>query len=141
MITRDFTNDTEVADLVRAFETASIPAAEFTHAAHIAVAVSYLARYLPDEAFHRMRENVRTFAAHHGATGLYHETLTTFWMRLLEHVLANEDPNVPLWQRINKIVAVWTTRRPIDAHYAPETINSAQARAEWVAPDRLPLPF
>jgi small subunit ribosomal protein S15 len=48
---RDFASDAEVAALVHAFETATIPSSEFTHVAHIAVALSYLAE-LP--AFHRI---------------------------------------------------------------------------------------
>ncbi len=81
--TRDFATNNEVAALVRAFENATIPASEFTHAAHIAVALSYLDTFPPEQALERMRENIRSFAAHHHVTNLYHETLATFWIRLL----------------------------------------------------------
>jgi hypothetical protein len=89
--TRDFASDSEVAALVSAFENATIPASEFTHAAHIAVALSYLDSFPPEEALRRMREKIRFFAAHHGVTNLYHETLTTFWIRLLKHVVSTFD--------------------------------------------------
>ncbi len=141
MKTRDFADDAEVAALVRAFENATIPASDFSHAAHIAVALSYLAELPPDRALERMREKVRAFAAHHGAGNLYHETLTTFWMRLLDHVANGCDPNLPIWQRINMIVARWGNRRPVDAHYSREIIDSQLARENWILPDRLPLPF
>ena len=75
--TRDFATDDEVATLVRAFESATIPASEFTHAAHIAVALSYLETFSPEQALQRMREKIRSFAAHRGVSNLYHETLTT----------------------------------------------------------------
>jgi hypothetical protein len=78
--------------------------------------------------------------AHHKAEG-YHETLTTFWVRLLNHVAATYDPNLPLWQRINLITARWGTRAPVDAHYTRELIMSKEARESWMPPDRLPLPF
>jgi len=138
--TRDFATDGEVAALVCAFEDASIPASEFTHAAHIAVALSYLDSLSPEEALERMREKIRFFAAHHGVTNLYHETLTTFWMRLLEHV-ASAKADLPLWRRINLIVEDWTKRRPVEAHYSSELIKSQAAREKWVPPDRLPTPF
>jgi hypothetical protein len=141
MKTKDFASDAEVAALVHAFETATIPASEFTHVAHIAVALSYLAELPADEALARMREKIRAFAAHHGVSGLYHETLTTFWMRLLDHVAHGCDPDLPLWRRINLIVARWGTRAPIDAHYSPERIKSEEARKNYVPPDRLPVPF
>ena len=141
MKTKDFVNNADVAALVLAFETATIAASEFTHAAHVAVALSYLAELPPNEALTRMREKIRAFAAHHGVTNLYHETLTVFWMRLLEHVAATYHPDVALWQRINQIVAQWGNRRPVEAHFTPELIASSAARENWVPPDRLPLPF
>ena len=94
------------------------------------------------------------FAAHHGVGGLYHETLTTFWMRLLDrasrtyevdssHRRSPRRPkaDLPLWQRINLIVARWGTRAPVDAHYSRELIASPAARERWIPPDRLPIPF
>jgi hypothetical protein len=139
--TRDFANDAEVATLVEGFERATIPASEFTHVAHIAVALSYLNELPADQALARMRKNIRAFAAHHGVSGLYHETLTTFWMKLLDHVAANADADLPLWQRINSIVAKWGTSAPVKAHYSPEVIQSKTAREKWIPPDRLPLSF
>lgn len=139
--TRDFASDTEVAALVSAFENATIPASEFTHAAHIAVALSYLDTFSPEQALERMREKIRAFAARHGVTNLYHETLTTFWMRLLEHMAGASDVDLPLWRRINLIVEDWTKRRPVEAHYSRELITSQTARDKWVPPDRLPIPF
>ena len=139
--TRDFATDGEVAALVHAFENATIPASEFAHAAHIAVALSYLNTLSPDEALERMREKIRAFAAHHGITNLYHETLTTFWMRLLEHVTSTSEPDLPLWRRINLIVEDWTKRHPVEAHYSTKVIKSQAARDKWIPPDRLPIPF
>jgi hypothetical protein len=139
--TRDFASDTEIAALVSAFENATIPASEFTHAAHIAVALSYLATFSPEQALERMREKIRAFAAHHRVGNLYHETLTTFWMRLLEHVAGTSDVDLPLWRRINLIVEDWTKRRPVEAHYSTELIKSQAARDKWIPPDRLPTPF
>ena len=141
MKTRDFANDAEVATLVEGFERATIPASEFTHVAHIAVALSYLNELPADKALTRMRKNIRAFAAHHGVSGLYHETLTTFWMKLLDHVGTNAKAELPLWQRINSIVARWGTSAPVKAHYSPEVIQSKTAREGWIPPDRLPLPF
>ncbi len=136
-----FKNDDEVVALVHAFEDASMPASEFTHPAHIAVALSYLSEMPAEQAIARMRHSIKSFASHHGAAGLYHETLTTFWMRLLEHLAALYNVDLPLFQRINLITERWGTRQPVDAHYSPELIGSAAARQSWIPPDRLPLPF
>jgi hypothetical protein len=140
MKTSAFETDAEVFALVEAFETSAIPAAEFSHVAHIAVALSYLAEMPREQALARMRERIQAFAAHHQAEGLYHETLTTFWMKLLDHVW-RIDVEAPLWRRINLIVEQWGTRAPVEAHYSPELLRSQTARQDYVAPDRLPLPF
>ncbi len=127
--------------MVAALESDTIPASEFTHVAHIAAALNYLARLTPDQALVRMRAKIPAFAVHHGADHLYHETLTRFWMRLLGHLSAIYHVDLPLWRRINLIVDRWGTRLPVDAHYSRELITSAAARATWMQPDRLPLPF
>jgi hypothetical protein len=139
--TANFTSDPEVVSLVEAFETATIAASEFTHVAHIAVALSYLDTLSPDEALARMREKIRAFAAHHGVDNLYHETLTTFWMRLLDHLAQSHYRELPLWHRINLIVACWGTAAPVEAHYSRELIKSKAAREGWIPPDRQPLVF
>jgi hypothetical protein len=142
--TRDFASDSEVAALVDAFEKATIAPSEFTHTAHIAVVLSYLETLPPDRALERMREKIRAFAAQHNLEGLYHETITTFWMRLLHHVAdryRQDSSHLPLWQRINLITETWSARRPVEQHYSGALIDSKAARESWVAPDRLPIPF
>jgi hypothetical protein len=47
---RDFINDEEVRELVRAFEEATIPPSQFHHCAHIAVALTYLSEQPLDDA-------------------------------------------------------------------------------------------
>ena len=105
------------------------------------MATSYLAESPVDQALERMRRNVRAFAEYHGLRDLYHETLTMFWMRLLDHVTRTQDADLPLWRRINRIVADWGSRAPVDAHYSRELISSQAARERWMPPDRQPLPF
>jgi hypothetical protein len=139
--TSGFSNDAEVAELVAAFESATIPASEFSHLAHIAVALSYLNDLQSEQALERMRGKIRAFAAHHGLSNLYHETLTTFWIKLLDHVSSNQDVDLPLFQRINAIVTRWGSSAPVKAHYSPEVIQSKVAREQWTPPDKLPLPF
>jgi hypothetical protein len=141
MKTHHFASDAEVAALVQAFEEATIPASEFDHGAHMAVGMSYLEHWSPEEALERMRLSIKGFATHHGANQLYHETLTTFWMRLLGHLRALYQVDLPLWRRINFMMERWGTRRPLEAHYSKELLSSPAARAKWVEPDRLPLPF
>ena len=137
---RDFTNDEEVRELVRAFEEATIPPSQFQHCAHIAVALSYLSEGSLDDATVRMRETLRRFTQHHGVN-VYHETVTRFWMKLLDHLATTHYRDMPLWRRINLIVERWAVTDPVAAHYSRDVIKSRAARESWIAPDRLPLPF
>ena len=87
-----------------------------------------------------MRETLQRFTQHHGVN-VYHETVTRFWMKLLDHLATTHYRDMPLWRRINLIVERWAVTDPIAAHYSHSVISSRAARESWIAPDRLPLPF
>jgi hypothetical protein len=140
MKTQHFSSDAEVHALVMAFETASLAPSEFTHSAHIAVALAYLAEAPLPAATGRMRAALAYFTAQHGASG-YHETLTLFWMRLLDHVAQARYATLPLWARINAAVERYGSMAPVWAHYSRDHLFGGTAREEWVAPDLAPLPF
>jgi len=114
---RDFTNDEEVRVLVRAFEEATILPSQFHHCAHIAVALTYLAEAPLDDATVRMRQMLQKFTQRHGVN-VYHETVTRFWMKLLDHLATTHYRDMPLWRRINLIVERWIAADPIAAHYS-----------------------
>jgi len=139
--TRDFIADGEVQTLVLAFENASIAPAAFTHTAHIAVALAYLAEEPLPAATQRMRSALTRFVEQHGGATGYHETLTLFWMRLLDHLARTRYAELPLWARINAAVEHYGTMGPVLVHYSREHLFGSTARERWVAPDRVPLPF
>ena len=72
----------EIKALVRAFEDTSLPRAEWTHRAHLTVALWYLTRHSGREATARIRTGIKRYNAAKGVlttpTGGYHETLTLF---------------------------------------------------------------
>ena len=141
MKTNSFTSDAEVRALVSAFESASLGLAEFSHSAHIAVALAYLADEPLAAATTRMRTGLHHFLAHHGQSRGYHETLTLFWLHLLDHLGRERYSELPLWQRVNAVVHSHGGNWPVRAHYSRERTGSAEARQCWCAPDLLPLPF
>lgn len=138
---RDFASDAEVRALVSAFESGSLALTEFRHSAHLAVGLAYLADGTLAEATARMREGLHRFLAHHQQDGAYHETLTLFWMRLLDHLARNCYVHQPLWKRVNAVARSHGGSWSVAAHYSPERTGLAEARQRWVAPDLLPLPF
>src|ERR1041385_8585835 len=138
MKTKDFCSDDEVKLLVAAFESGDLPAAEFKHSAHLAVALAYLSESPLAEATERMRRSLECFIQRHNQTG-YHETLTVFWMRLLAHLAVARYPEMPLWQRANAVIASHGTKWPVEAHYSKDLVSSSNARQTWVEPDLIPL--
>ena len=63
-------------EFVQAFETASLPASEFNHAAHVRAGWWYLRHHPIGEAIDRFSRALRAFADANGASGKYHETVT-----------------------------------------------------------------
>src|SRR5690348_14532143 len=76
--------DAEILTLVDRLERCLLGKEEFHHRDHLTVAVVYLYASDLETAMDRMRASLKRFAAHHEVSGLYHETLTRFWLRQFE---------------------------------------------------------
>src|SRR5437762_11693539 len=75
----------EVSDdeFLTAFTNCTLPAASFRHGDHLRLAWLLLHRNPFDEALRLVRESIQRYAAHLGLPHLYHETITTAWVKLL----------------------------------------------------------
>lgn len=131
----------QIVQLVREFEARTLAPQEFNHHAHMTVALWYLSRMPFTEATATMRTNVQRFAAHHGQSQLYHETITGFWMRLLHHILECADPSEALPDVVYRAITTFGTMQVFFRHYGRERAFSEEARHHWLAPDLAPLPF
>lgn len=122
-------------EFLRAFEDGTLPKDAFTHAAHVRLAWACLRRDGFAAGSERVVRGIRAFAALHGATGLYHETVTRAWLALV----AAADAGEPSFEEF--LAAHPELRgRALERHYAPETLAAPEARARFVPPDREPLP-
>ena len=125
-------SDAEILTLVERLERCLLGKTEFHHCDHLAVAVVYL--YAADfhTALDRMRATLLRFAGHHGVSNLYHETLTRFWMSQVETRL---DRRFCLCESVATIQAALRDKELPFAYYRRDTINSAEARREFLQPD------
>ena len=133
----------EIFSLVRRFDDCTLPREEWTHAAHLTVALWHLLQYDWAEAVSRVREGIRAYNAAHGVrqtpTGGYHETLTIFWMCAVRSFLdTGRNEGRSLVALANSLAASADSGLPL-RHYSRELLFSAEARANWVEPDLLPL--
>lgn len=125
----------EIEEVVRRFEGCSYTPEEFVHARHLTVAAWYFARLDVEAARDRMRFGLRKFIAHHGKTG-YHETITEFWLRLVEHATrAAGGTEADLVSAVNKVVARCNDKNLIYAHYSRERLATSDAKVGWIEPD------
>ena len=95
----------EVEDVLRRFESGALAPAEFKHRQHLTVALLYLLR-LPEREVHaRMRDTILRFLAHHRLDGgVYHETITAFWLRRVRSFVRGADPRRPVHELANELV-------------------------------------
>lgn len=70
-------------ELVNAFEAGSVPGGGFHHEQHVRVAWYYLRQHSLLEALERFQTNLRAFAQAQGKPDLYHETITTAYVLLI----------------------------------------------------------
>src|SRR5919206_2282026 len=142
MMTMDdvrFRTTGEILALVRRFDDCTLPREEWTHAAHLTVALWYLLQYDWAEAVARARLGIQRYNAAHGIrttpTGGYHETLTIFWMRRVRAFLEDgRNEARSLVSLANELAASADRNLPLE-YYTRERLFSTEARAAWVEPD------
>jgi hypothetical protein len=128
-----FANLEEIARIVSGFEDCSCAPGAFHHREHLAVAFWYCQHGTEEDAINRMRQNLQRFSAHHGLAGLYHETITVFWVKWVARFCAGADNgSQDVCARANEMLAR-SNPKSIQAYYRPETL--AGARDYWREPD------
>jgi transposase len=124
--------DAEILTLVDRLERCLLGKEEFHHRDHLTVAVVYLYASDLETAMDRMRNSLKLFAAHHGVNGLYHETLTRFWLLQVEQQL---DRSQCLEESVAKVHTHLSDKNLAFEYYSRERIESKEAREIWLEPD------
>jgi hypothetical protein len=124
--------------LVRLFEAGELPPNGFHHPDHVRVAWWYLTQHQLPEALSRFTTALRRFALAQGKPQLFHETITTAYMLLINERLDDSSRGLT-WDAFaagNHDLLSW---RPsvLDRYYHAETLSSDRARRTFVMPDRL----
>jgi hypothetical protein len=124
--------DAEILTLVDRLERCLLAKEEFHHRDHLTVAVVYLYASDLETSMDRMRSSLKRFAGHHGVTGLYHETLTRFWLQQVEKLL---DRDKCLEQSVARVREKLNSKNLVFEYYSRERIESKEAKESWLEPD------
>jgi hypothetical protein len=124
--------DAEILTLVDRLERCLLAKEEFHHRDHLTVAVAYLYASDLETSMDRMRSTLKRFAAHHGVAGLYHETLTRFWLKQVEKAI---DRSRCLEQSVKKVRDQLNDKNLAFEYYSRERIESKKAKETWLPPD------
>ena len=121
-------------EFLTAFSRCQLPNTLFRHGDHLRLAWIELHRRPFDQALTAVREGIRAYAAHHGQSHLFHETITGAWVRLLA---THDEPSFAQFVTENehRLNAGLLAR-----FWSPSVLQSEAARFRWVAPDRKALP-
>ncbi|HEX8845976.1 MAG TPA: hypothetical protein VF791_15095 [Pyrinomonadaceae bacterium] len=139
-----FKSADEIEAVVRGFEECTLPDAEFSHPAHLIVALSYLhvSGLTTSSAAERMRAGLYRFLDHYGIDRRkYNETITLFWIKLVRGFLDRTEASRPFCDIANEMIRAYGTSRLVFSYYSTEHLMSEEARVGWVEPDLKPLDF
>ncbi|MFN2404432.1 MAG: hypothetical protein ABR594_00100 [Pyrinomonadaceae bacterium] len=100
-----YDTEQEIEDIVRGFETCTMPGDDFHHREHLVVAVYYLQTLSPGDAVARMRAALLRFLAHHGEDiQKYSEEVTVFWIDQVATRLESISADVTLADKCNLVI-------------------------------------
>lgn len=123
------------AEFVDAFESCTFPADAFHHREHVRLAWIYLGQRPLVEALARFTASLKRFAAHNGAAGVYHETITFAFLFLIHERMQRSDAaTFDEFTAENAELFAWKPSI-LDRYYRAETLRSELARRTFLMPD------
>lgn len=132
-----------VDKLAEAFLDHSLPKEDWTHHAHLKVGLWHLLRFDKADALERLRLGIQTFNIAKGGqnsdTSGYHETITRFYVFVIDRFLADRDQGLPINQLAESLIDQYGAKDLPLRFYSRERLFTVEARRGWVEPDLQPL--
>jgi hypothetical protein len=124
-------------ELLAGFENCTLANEAFHHEEHVRVAFLYLSRYSPLQALERFSSALMRFAAAHGKSTSYNETVTWAYILLIRDRLARAG-RPQSWPEFHAGNAdLFDRKRDIlTKYYQTETLQSELAKRTFLFPDR-----
>lgn len=132
-----YKNEYEIKELVESFESGTISEVEWRHAEHLVVALFYLSNDDFETALSKMRDGIfnllRAFKVDLTKEMPYHETLTVFWMRVVDDFRRSKN-GASITEICNELTGRFDKNYPLK-FYSREHLFSDEARARFVETD------
>ena len=126
----------EINAVIRGFESCTTAKTDFPHQSHLTVAISYVCDSTLEQATQRMRAGLLRFLEHHGVgQEKYNETLTVFWMRMVEKKVKELNSDLSFTEITNAVISSLGNSGLAFEYYSRELLNSAEAKQQWIEPD------
>lgn len=130
-------------ELLQAFNSGTLPAAAWTHEAHLRVAFLYARMYPLDEAHLMFRIYLIRLNTFHGVPESkdrgYHDTLTRMWIAIIAAAIATEDAGIDSLAFLARHPEFQDRKLGLN-YYSRDRLNSVAARARFLEPDVAALP-
>jgi len=126
-------------EIIDRFETGTVPESGFHHADHVRLAFAYLRNYPVLSALDKFSAALKQFAAYHGKTQLYHETITYSYVFLIAERIARSSAAELDWTHFaeqNPDLLVWRNGI-LNRYYDDATLTSDLARRVFIFPDKI----
>jgi hypothetical protein len=140
---RPFRSSADIERLVREFEACTLPRSQWTHSAHLTVALWYLMNRSAQDATMSIRSGIRRYNQANGvlttATGGYHETMTLFWTCAVSFYLGQAGEGRSILALVNGLLRLLANKNLPLEYYSRERLMSWQARTGWLDPDLKPF--
>lgn len=125
-------------DFMTAFEDRSLDVSRFTHRGHVALASVYVLRFGATAALDRLRREIPRFNVAKGGVNNqergYHETLTVFWVLLIEETLETME-NLTDREKVNGAIERLSASGLWREYYSFDVLKNPECRFRWTAPD------
>ena len=136
--------EVEMKSLVNKFVCGTLPAKEWTHTAHLTVGLWFVAHYGRQEASVQLPKLIRKYneivGTENTETSGYHETITQFWIWLLDCYWQQVRQKMSVFNACNYLItSPFGDPSAFLKFYSKPFIFSKEARKENVSPDIQPL--
>ena len=127
-------SQSDIAELAEKYEACPLPYKNWTHRAHLALALFYLKNLSLQDATDRIRNSIKIYNVKCGDGAGYNETITVLFMKKIFHELHQPESCPALEDELVCLLNICTVDWLYN-YYSKDLIWSDQAKHQWMEPD------